>query len=63
MANEIDKALYEALDTLCEECIANRGSENAFFQGMHGKDIPWYWVRAEQALKRAKTIGLIDTEK
>lgn len=59
--NEIDQELYEALDTLCDQLIPNRGLEHAFTMGCHDKDLPWYLVRAEQAIKRAENFVLVET--
>ena len=47
------KELYEALDSLLQKTIANRGSEHAFISNGGNAGLPWQWVRGEQALERA----------
>lgn len=57
MSEKINKELLEALDCLCDTYLANRDTKSEFVSCITpGKDIPWYWVRAKQAVKMAKKV-------
>ena len=51
---DIMQDMLGALDGLCDKYLANRGTEHEFVSCITPDKKPWYWVRAEQAVERAK---------
>lgn len=46
--------LTGALESLVTEYVANIGTPSEFISCITPDDIPWYWVRAKQAIERGQ---------
>lgn len=53
---ELFDEMKEALDTLCNVYLANRGSEHEFVTCITPKGVPDYWKRATAILQKAENI-------
>lgn len=47
------KELRDSLATLVETYVANAGTPDEFISCITPKEVPWYWVRARQAIAKA----------
>ncbi len=60
---EVIKELTNALQTLVDQYIANRGTEHEFITCITPDKKPWYWLRAEQALEKGKECLEVKNDK
>lgn len=54
MSEKLNEEILEALDCLCDTYLANRGTKSEFVSCITPGNIPWYWVRAKQAVERGR---------
>ena len=50
------REMTETIETLVQRYVANEGTKDEFVTCITPSGVPWYWVRAEQAVKKGRKV-------